>query len=417
LESNKHIIIGVLSLVLLYFLSVRILYWAEQNFYHDVGIKSQLLNLSYKELNIWLLIRNLTRNENGIFPISTIGKLALSFNAYIIWVGTILIALTEYINYQVIKKRKRGLMDIKFKNHIVIVGWNETTCNLVKDIVLTAKQYNGRSSKIVCVVPSPEEIIEKDKKIKELHALKKIYFVQGESRDTAILEKTNVHNADSVILLAEDNSKTSDEHTLLRALAISKFCRAKALLNGKAKNVDVKYKLYETSAYIDSIYIIAEISDPSFRRHLLESDVNEVVITSAYGKSIITQSMFNHGVSKVLDELLQYNEFNEFYIVDLSDPKHEHLRNKTFDELLLPLRKQKILLIAIKIIYHDSHNNIIIDSNEIKNRMMEEGLEREVIINPIAENETLRRTDADDHLIVFATSRKNLEKQLQDVVF
>ena len=128
-------------------------------------------------------------------------------------------------------------------------------------------------------------------------------------------------------------------------------------------------------------------------------------------------TLFRSGVSKVLDELLQYNEFNEFYIVDLSDPKNEHLQNKTFDELLLPLRKQKILLVAIKIVYHDHHNNIIIDNSEIKKRLLEEGLEREVIINPIAENEISRRTDGGDQLIVFATSRKNLEKQIQQIIF
>lgn len=415
---NKHVIIGVLIIIILYFLSIWILHLAEQHFYKQIGIKSQLLNFSGGQLFYWVIFRDLTGVDNGIFPMSVGGKLALSFSVYVVWIGSLFIVLAEYINSQITKKRRKGLMDINFKNHIVIIGWNDTTYDFIKNTVLTAKEYNGKSSKIVCIVSAPEEIIEKNIKVKELQALKRIYFVKGEAKDTTTLERSNIHNAYSVILLAEDNTRTSDEHTLLRAMAISKFCRSKAVLNRKKdRKVNVDYTLYETSDYIDSIYIIAEINDPSFKKQLLDSDVNEVVITSSYGKSIITQSMFNHGVSKVLDELLQFNDFNEFYIVDLSDPKHKQMQNKTFDELLLPLRKQKILLVAIKLIFHDTHNKIIIDNNEIRKRLADEGLERDMIVNPIEENEIARRTSTADQLIVFATSRKNLEKQLQQVVF
>ncbi len=415
----KHIIIGVLVLGLLYFFSVEFLRISEEKLYDELGIKSQLLNLSNNELNFWILIRNLTGNDNGIFPASVNGKLMLSFTSYIVWIGSLLIALSEFIAYQLSKKRKKGLMNSKYNNHIVVLGWNDSTPQFIVDTIKSAKEFNGKSENIVCVTSnSSEEILESNIELKKLNELKQIQFISGDARDKKTLEKANIHNAKTAILLAEDKTIESDERTLLRALAISKFCRSKALLKeGVEISQSIKYELHQTGKYIDSIYIIAEVNQTDFKTDLLESDVNEVVITSSYGKSIITQSMLNRGVSKVLDEVLQFNEYNEFYIVDLSKSENSHLQNKTFDELLLPLRKQKILLIAIKIVYHDENNKIIIDREIIEKKLEKEGLKREVIINPISDIETNRKADEDDHLIVFATDRKSLEKQIKKVSF
>ncbi len=127
----KHIFLGLLILCGLYFLSIQSLIISESVFYKNIGIKSQLLNLSNKDLHFWLLIRNLTGNDSGIFPLSTVGKLMLSFSSYLIWIGTVLIAISEYIAHQISKKRKQGLMRVKYKNHIVIIGWNDTTSNFI----------------------------------------------------------------------------------------------------------------------------------------------------------------------------------------------------------------------------------------------------------------------------------------------
>jgi len=413
----KHIFIGVLILGFLYIFSIQLLKSSEFEFYKTIGIKSQLLNLSIKDLHFWLLIRNLTGNDSGIFPLSTTGKLMLSFSSYLIWIGTILIAFSEYLAHQINKKRKLGHMRIKFENHIVIIGWNDTTNHFIKETISSAKQYNGKAEKIVCIVPNSEKIIETDKGIKELHSLKYLHFVSGRTRDKNVLENANIHKASSVVLLAEDNSSESDERTLLRALAISRFCRLKSKEKIEESPSDHEYKIHKVDKYIDSIYIIAEINDEQFKNDLLDSDVNEVVITSSYGKSIITQTMLNHGVSKVLDEILQFNEYNEFYIIDLAEKGNKHLQGKTFDELLLPLRKQKILLIAVKVIYHDDNNQIIIDSEEINKLLHSENLKRDVIVNPISEYEINRKTDEDDQLIVFTTNRKDLDNQIKHVVF
>jgi len=414
----KHIVIGILTLSGLYFLSVVFLTISEQNFYNNVGIKSQLLNFSKDDLHFWLLIRNLTGIDNGISPLSTSGKLILSFYSYLLWIGTLLIAFSEYLVYQISKKRKQGLMNITLENHIVIVGWNDTTNNFIKDTLEAAKDYNGHKERIVCIVPAPDLVLEKHKKIKELHSEHKLFFVKGEIRDKTVLERANIHKAKTVVLLAEDNSRKSDERTLLRALAIARFCRRKVLDKEQQIVSEAQYETFDVGHYIDAIYIIAEINDFEFKKDLMEADVNEVIVSASYAKGVITQSILNHGVSKVVDELLQFNDYNEFYTVDLIKPENSHLVNRTYDELLMPLRKQKILLIGIKVVYHDEKTKKeIIDETELTRLLVTEGLGRQVIVNPITPKEIARKTDRDDQLVVFATNRKDLKKELKAVVF
>jgi hypothetical protein len=233
------------------------------------------------------------------------------------------------------------------------------------------------------------------------------------------LNRANIHKAKTVVLLAEDSSQKADEKTLLRALAITRFCRQKAIDKEKTVAKDTSpVKTYEVGHYIDEIYIIAEINDLQFKNDLMDADVNEVIVSAIYAKGVVTQSILNHGISKVVDELLQFNEYNEFYVVDLALQRNAHLRDKTYDELLLPLRKEKILLIAIKVVYRNREDDKeIIDENEIAKLLHQEGLKRQIIVNPITDEEIARKTDGDDQLIVFSTDRKALIKQLQEVKF
>ncbi|MEM7038286.1 MAG: hypothetical protein AAF570_14980, partial [Bacteroidota bacterium] len=139
--------------------------------------------------------------------------------------------------------------------------------------------------------------------------------------------------------------------------------------------------------------------------------------TAIYGKNIITQSMLNHGVSKVLDEVLTYNEYNEFYIIDLKDEHCSHLRFKTFDELLIALRKIQVLLIAIKVVYLEENGEEIIDEDELNLLLENDGLQRQIIVNPISDAEINRQADDDDQLIVFAKNGNELRKNLAKVSF
>ena len=146
--------------------------------------------------------------------------------------------------------------------------------------------------------------------------------------------------------------------------------------------------------------------------------VNGIINRSRIVDGLLVQSILNPGVSKLINNILTFSgDTNEFYTVDLLDQNNSHLRNRTFDELLLSLRKQNILLVAIKVVYRDQSGKEIVDEEEIFRRLEADGLYRQIITNPITEAETNRRTDEDDQLITLAVSADKLNAGLKRVTF
>ncbi len=434
----KHFQFGFVLLIFIYFASIELLIYAETSFYHNIGIKSQILNMTRSDLHSWLLVTTVTGNSNGVFPLSLLGKAMLALNSLNFWIGTILIGVSEYVTYKINKKRKEGLMETKFHKHLVIFGWNGTTEKFIKEILEEAKEYHNKKLKIVCVVADIKKIREENPYIKKLHDQKKIDIIEGDALNNHTLEIARIEEAQTIILLAEDRSKLSDEHIALRAHAISRYTKkkknqdkiykttviekTKMLVNSifeKKKQVTGDFKRYKIEAISDQAYMIAEINNDDFRESLIEAGVNEIVVAGNYRKAIMKQSLFNHGISKVIDEIMQYNEYNEFYKIDLALPENKHLVGKTFDELLLPLRKQGILLIGFHIIFHDINGNIIIDQAVIKQLLKEEekDITRDVIVNPVDEVELKRPVDEDDHLIVLGINAQMVREGVKKVRF
>jgi len=431
-QRYKHFQFGFIVLIILYFAGIELLVYSEKVFYKDIGIKSQILNMTRPDLHSWLLVTTLTGNSNGIFPLSTLGKIMLALNSINFWIGTVLIGVSEYVTYTINKKRKKGLMKTKHTGHLVIFGWNHTTEKFLLEVIKESKVYLKRNIDIVCVVDDVERVRTEYEKAKALHDTKKLDMIKGDALDHYILEMANVHKADTVILLSDDRSKHADERTVMRAHAISRFVKKmrhieekkpetmkermvesfKKLVESRRKRAG--YEHVEISDDADYIYMIAEINNEEFRESLIDADVNEIVIAGNYRKAIIKQSLFNHGISRVIDEIMQYNDYNEFYKIDLADPANAFLVGKTFDELLIILREAGILLIGYHIIFHDSNDNIVIDRQEIERLLKEHepGITRDIIVNPIDPAEKSRPVDNDDHLIVLAVSMKALEEGL-----
>lgn len=418
----SHIVIGIILLVILYLFSVELMILFENNLFVNSGIKSQIINMSKRDLHFWVFISNMTQNDGGVFPVSDYGKLMYSLSFYTIWIGGICIAIAELIIKKSILKRQKGMKDVTDENHIVISGWNDGTLLFIKDFMEAKGKFVKKKGNLVIVVENTMELREKYPEELGMDKSKIIQLVAGDIRQLDTLKKANISKASTVVLFAEDKSTRADEKTLLRALSISKYCKSLNLAEKKIKNIKTKLAegeiRVEVSEYLDSIYIIAEINDNKYEEDLRQADVNEVICSNLYSKNVITQSIFNHGVSKVLDELLTYNDLNEFYEIDLRDKANKKLVGKTFDELILPLRKQGIQLMAIHKLFYDINTDMqVIDQKEIKLLLEKIGLERELIVNPTSYAELKEKTDDDDALIVLCDSEVNLKKYIAKVKF
>lgn len=422
----KHIFVGFLVIACIYLLCMEWLIFSEKEFFRENGIKSSILDITRTDLHLWNLVRVFANNDGGIFPISVTGKLATTLSMYVIWIGSLSIAAVEFIMHKLVAKRREGLMKITYEDHTIIAGWNDNTPKLIEELLYASNEYHHKKVRIVCVVPDPKSILERHKYISDLEHRKELVLVKGYIRHKDILAQCNACHAKIIILLAEETGVHADEKTLMRALGIRKFC-CEGMRNNKDSACSMDHipdatpgsaGLFKTESETNPVYIIAEINTEEFISDLRDAGVNGIINKNKISDSLLIQSILNPGVSKLINNILTFSrDTNEFYTVDLLDPNNSHLRNHTFDELLVPLRKQNILLIAIKVVYRDQAGNEIVDENEVSRLLKSEGLYRQIITNPITDAETNRKTDFDDQLITLAVSADKLNAGLKEVAF
>gem|GEM_PF-3043986 len=386
----KHIVFSSLFLGVSFFIFAKIIHVLETNFFETHSFKSGIVDLSIFDVQIWLFVFVLTGVNNNIFPLSVGGQIFATIATYIGWLAAVFSIVGEFIFAINNKKRRAGMKRIKFSGHICICGWNDSVPHLIKNSVSVLKSsFVDKKRKIVVISPEFKEHLEEDLDLKKLHDRHEVEFIAGEPRDVKSLELSNIIAAKTVVLLADDRTIDADERTLLRALAISRYVR------------QIENKT------MDSIYIIAEIIHPKFEPSLLEADVNEIICSSYVTENLLIQSMFSHGVASLINSVIFFNEGNEFYAIDIKE--HLSLAGKTFDELMVILRKAGIQLIGIKISFYDDNGQLIIDRKEIERRLNNKGLTKEHIINPIKGEEVRYKTSVCDHLLVFALDEKKIK--------
>jgi hypothetical protein len=393
----KHFVFTFFALIVAYFLIIEGLYYYENQYSIETGINSPLLELNSEEYHKWLLVLILMGYEKDVFPISAAAEFLAAVATYLGWLAIGGSIFFEYMSNLKIKKRMEGNQSISHQNHYVICGWNLRTPEFISNTIKAITDFTNKSCRIVIINNDLKDVLSTNPNLKMLIETGQVDYVKGKTRDVVTLEKANIHKAASIVLFADGLNVDADERTLLRSLAISRFCRLK---NSK-KNGTTK----------DSIYIIAEVNDRQFEPSLIASDVNEVICTTEIGNNIIIQTMNTKGLSMVLQDLLSYSDDNnEFYTIDLLE--HKSLVGFTYDELLPKLRKYNIQLIGIKSVFYDETQNPpeeIIDATEILELLKtEKQLKRQFIVNPSSQNqeEYNYKTDNDDQLIVLCENGK-----------
>ena len=386
----RHFVFSALLFMSLYWLITSYVINREYQYYQATGVKSEVLDLTPSDLRRWLLLYVITGREANIFPISQEATFAVAASFNLIWFFAIASIGAEFVVNSRLKDRRMGKISIKTQGHHVICGWNHRCDHLIKTALHAKKEYlNGDSSKIVLINDQFDSVLDSNRQLKKLHSKGRIEFVKGDAVSREVLQKANIDKASTVVLLSEGMDQANDEKTLLRALSVSRYCRNKS------------------KASIDSIYMIAEIHDESFKPDLESADVNEVVCVGSMNNNMLVQGMFNHGISDVLSEVLSYNKYNEFYTIDCRD--YPFLWGRTFDDLMVELRRFNILLIGIKIVHYDKDGKERIDKDELAelNRDAYQ-VDRSVLINPATEDERKYQADNDDQLIVFAQSMDSI---------
>jgi len=378
----KYLMI-VLGLLTLFITNIIIVKRLEHNYAVKNNTISYFDNISLSTNVIWLLVFGVSGYEDGSFPQSPLGKLLVTMMP-LLGIGG-LIAIAGFITSDHIKS---SLMEIKgekaqkFKNHIIICGWNENVPFLIESL----QNRNLTNFKPIVIIGA----CDNKKYLEEVVFPNKIIsYVSGSAKDKDTLAKAGFNHAKIAIVVPETgiDEYDPDSQTILKIMAIEQYCIE--LENQNKRNPN------------QNIYTIAEIQNPLNNDLAKMAKVDEIISFEHVKSKILSTSVHNPGASKFIKEILTYDEYNDIYNIYLT--KGSKLIGRNFDSILHELRKYNVLLLSINLENHrteDEANSIIASHN----------LKRGIITNPLSDEEINYKVSYGDVLIVLAQNEQIIDK-------
>lgn len=251
--------------------------------------------------------------------------------------------LTASIASILIEKKfmeNKGMKSVTVKRHFVICGWNFRGHDIVEEL---RADHKSKKAPIVVIAGLREKPVDDSN----------LWFIRGEI-NPEILEKANLKEAQTVILLSDDDldSHVRDAKTILDTLTIK--------------------SLYP------EIYVCVELIESKNIGHCQRAKADEIIVAGELSTNLLVQAALDHGITQMITELVSNRYGNELYKID----PPSSLAGETFYEVMCKLKKDHgILCLAVE------------------NRST-----HKLIANP----DSGYRLDAEDELVVIAMNRPEL---------
>jgi voltage-gated potassium channel len=195
-------------------------------------------------------------------------------------------------------RENRGMCASTIEDHIIMCEWNHRARAILKELRADSQTEDAH---IVLVADIEEKPVDDDNLI----------FIRGVVSEEA-LESANLKKARTIIVLGDDNieSTARDAKVVLTTLTI--------------ENMN------------PSVYSVVELVDKSNERHCLRANADEVIIGNELSSHLIASAASDHGISRVVSELLSSRYGNELY----SMPVPADMAGKKFIDVFITMKIQ-----------------------------------------------------------------------------
>jgi len=284
----------------------------------------------------------------------------LSLVIYICFLGIIFGKLAEVL-VNLALKGGVFVKKVNFIKHIVICGWNFQGPKILESL-LSGDTHKEKPIVILADMEKiPYDSVEVD-------------FIPGCPWKREDLIKAGIPKADTAIILTDircEKTSNPDADALMVALAIE----------------NLNKKVHTCVQLLFSENII----------HLENAKADEIICLDQIGGNLMVSSALNHGISKVMNELLTFNKGSEIYRYERK--ASDEFTSKSFGEVGKQLLEKKMILIAIE----TKKDDYVIEACS-NDWIHSYGDEKVLIINP-QNNYKLRENDS-----LFIISEKKLTK-------
>jgi len=350
----------------------------EISYFHVTDEVSRFINFSLRDMITWIWVFASTGFEQEVFPNHSFAKVLVGTIPLIGMSGAIF--LLGKIGDTIIKIRREKIMGarkLNCKNHVVFYGFNKRVPAIIKML----RRDTESGGKPIVIIANFEGDYKETLIKYNLDNLDGIEYVRKTEDINKNIENANIPYADTIVAVADDTKEDPDADTILSIMMIEKY------LKNIAKT--------EKGKQFKDVYSIVELVKPQSKDIIKEAEIDEIIIRDDLMGKIISQTALKPGISELVDELLTSDEFNEIYSVDVNNIPS--LEGKTFDEILLGLRKYNVLLLGIRIM-----KNKYVGSAEVQNFLKPRNLKRKIISNPVDENEKNYIVTKNDQIFVLA---------------
>lgn len=290
-QKFRFLLLGLLA----YILFVSALYWAESG-----AEGANILSLMDA---VWYSIVTLTTVGYGDFyPVTGLGKfLGISFILGSLGLLGLLIGrATEHFT-EIKENRKMGYFGTKFVNHIVIIGWNDFSREVINQLINSDRQ--------VAVVTDQKDHIDL---IYGSFGKENVFVLFSDWRDTSNFDKLNL-GAASVVFVNLPN----DTDNLV------------AMLNVKKVN--------------DKVQFVVALESSDLRDTFVSAGCTHVLSKNALAARLIASYTYEPDVALFTNDLITstiYKAENEFDIQQYRITEKNPFVNRNFGHAFQTLKKQ-----------------------------------------------------------------------------
>lgn len=261
----------------------------------------------------WALVTVFTVGYGDIRPITTGGRLV---GIFVMISGVTLVSLITATISSIFVARKiredQGLESINFEDHIIICGWNNKAESIIETLFSLSKH---RPPRVILVNELPEEEINS---VLDRFRKNKVKFIRGDYTRNAPLERANIQDAKTIILLPnlyQYEPSVADEKTLLATL-----------------NIKSSYPKKKVIAFI-------MVSENEV--HVKRAKADEVIVSDQFIDFILAGDVAEPGLSNVFTAL--FSAKSDHRVSTVAIPAR--LKGKTFKEVSEHFKTQQKMLV------------------------------------------------------------------------
>lgn len=227
----------------------------------------------------WTVVTVTTVGYGDKSPITVGGKIfgILMMVMGVASMGIVTGRIASFLVDKQIKARGGLIVLERKKGHFIICGWKAELEAILEKILTVAPDV--KASDIVLINnASPQDIDH----IRSVPLFKTVKYIKGDYIDEKVLQRANIKQASTVLILADSSREFSlqevDSRTVMAAITID--------------------------ALNKNIYTCAELIDIKFEKYLQLANCDEIILTREYSRELLANAANASGISHIAAELL-----------------------------------------------------------------------------------------------------------------